>query len=115
MMNKFLNTKGQALVEFVLILPVFIFLIFTVYDFGMIFNRKNALESSSIDIIDLYKTGKSVDEIKGLYTKLDIDVIPEDKYSKILIEDKIKLITPGFNRIFGNPYKIQVVRYIANE
>ena len=115
MMNKFLNTKGQALVEFVLILPVFIFLLFAIFDFGMIFNKKNNLESSSADIIDLYKSGKSIDEIKGLYTKLNIVIEPEDNYNKIVVEDKVKLITPGFNRIFGNPYKIQVVRYIANE
>lgn len=114
-MNKFLNTKGQALVEFVLILPIFIFLIFTIYDFGMIFNKKNSLESNSIDIIDLYKSGKSVDEIRNLYNNLTINIEEEDEYRKIIIEDKIKLITPGFNHIFGNPYKINVVRYINNE
>ena len=118
-MNKFLNTivcnKGQALVEFVLILPIFIFLLFSIYDFGMIFNRKNSLESSSTDIIELYKTGKTIDEINGLYTNLTINMESDDKYDKIVVEDKVKLITPGFNRIFGNPYKIQVVRYIANE
>ena len=114
-MNKFLNTKGQALVEFVLILPIFIFLLFSIYDFGMIFNKKNSLESNSIDIIDLYKNGKNIDEIKELYTDLDISIEPDDKYNKIVVSDKIKLITPGLNRIFGNPYKIQVVRYITNE
>lgn len=114
-MDKFLNTKGQALVEFVLILPVFIFLLFAIYDFGMIFNRKNNLESNSIDIIDLYKTGKSVDEVRELYNKLSINIEVDDKYNKVIVEDKVKLITPGFNRIFGNPYKIKVVRYIANE
>ena len=35
-----MNNKGQALVEFVLILPVFIFILFAVYDIGMIFNKK---------------------------------------------------------------------------
>ncbi len=114
-MSKSLNTKGQALVEFVLILPVFIFLLFAIYDFGMIFNRKNNLESSSIDIIDLYKSGKSIDEIKVLYSKLSIDISSSDKYDEVVVEDKLKLITPGLNRIFGNPYKIQVVRYISNE
>ena len=37
------------------------------------------------------------------------------EYKKIVIEDKVKLITPGFNLIFGNPYKINVERYIYNE
>ena len=114
-MNKSLNTKGQALVEFVLILPVLIFLLFAIYDFGIIFNKKNNLESNSIDIIDLYKSGKNVDEIRNMYDNLVINIEEDDEYNKVMVEDKIKLITPGFNRIFGNPYKIQVVRYIANE
>jgi len=39
-----MNKRGQALIEFVLILPLFIFLLFAVYDFGMIFSVKNTLE-----------------------------------------------------------------------
>lgn len=110
-----MNNKGQALVEFVLILPVFIFLLFAIYDFGVIFNRKNSLENSSVDIINLYKNGKTLDEIKNVYGKLNIQIVDEEEYKKIIILDKVRLITPGFNRIFGNPYEINVVRYIANE
>ena len=32
-----MNNKGQALIEFVLILPVFLFILFAVIDFGMIY------------------------------------------------------------------------------
>ena len=31
------------------------------------------------------------------------------------LKDKVKLITPGLNKIFGNPYTVDVVRYIGNE
>ena len=115
-MRKFLtDNRGQALVEFVLILPVFIFLVFTIYDFGMIFNKKNNLENASIDIIDLYRSGKSLAEIEGLYSSLEIDILEEDDYDKITIEDNVKLITPGLNLIFGNPYRVSVVRYTAHD
>lgn len=110
-----MNKKGQALVEFVLILPVFLFLIFAVYDFGMIFNRRNALESDSSDIIALYKSGRSIDEINNMYDKLTIDISNNDNYYKIVVRDSVKLITPGFNRILGSPYKIEVERYIPYE
>ena len=40
-----MNRKGQALVEFVLILPIFIMILFSIVDFGMIFNKKNELEN----------------------------------------------------------------------
>ena len=110
-----MNRKGQALVEFVLILPIFIFLIFTVYDFGMIYNKKISLENTSTDIVSLYRSGKSIDEIRVLYTDKDISIDVDNDYDKISIEDKVKIITPGLNRILGNPYKISVVRYIPHE
>lgn len=110
-----MNNKGQALVEFVLILPVFIFILFAVYDIGMIFSKKNSLENDSSDIIELYNSGKEIYEIEDMYKNLNISITEEDEYKKIVIEDKVKLITPGFNLIFGNPYKINVERYIVNE
>ena len=35
------NEKGQALVEFIIILPVFLLLVFCVVDFGRIISLKN--------------------------------------------------------------------------
>ena len=110
-----MNRKGQALVEFVLILPVFIFLLFAVYDFGMIFNKRNKLENMSTDIILLYKSGKTIDEIKGLYPDIRIDVTRSDGYDNFSIYDKVKITTPGLNRVLGNPYEVSVKRYIPYE
>lgn len=108
-----MNRKGQALVEFVLILPIFLFLIFVIYDFGMIFNSKSNLENDSIDIINLYKNGTELDEIKMIYPDCNVSIsIDNQKYYKVLIESSVNLITPGFNRIFGDPYIIYVERYI---
>ena len=53
-----MNNKGQALIEFVLILPIFILILFSVIDFGIIFNKKSNLENDSVDIINLFKNGK---------------------------------------------------------
>ena len=79
-----MNRRGQALIEFVLILPVFLFIVFAVYDIGMIFSKQNKLENDSTDIV-------------------------------LMLKEEVKLITPGFNLIFGNPYKIEVMRFIRNE
>ena len=110
-----MNKKGQALVEFVLILPIFLFLILAIYDFGMIFNKKNTLENDSNDIITLYKNGKTIDELNSLYSNLEISISNDNEYYQITIKDKVKLVTPGFNRIFGNPYIIKVERYLPYE
>lgn len=109
------NNKGQALIEFVLILPVFVFLLFAVYDIGMIFSKKNSLENDSSDIIELYDSGKEIYEIKEMYKNLNIEITDEEEYKMIIVEDQVKLITPGLNLVFGNPYKINIERYIANE
>lgn len=110
-----MNRRGQALVEFVLILPIFLFLMMAVVDFGIIFNRKNALETASSDIVRLYQNKKTVDEIRGLYPKYTINVTNDNEYDVLTIASGVKLNTPGFNRIFGNPYQVKVERYLYHE
>ncbi len=39
------SSKGQALIEFVIILPVFLMLIFAIIDFGRVIYEKNMLEN----------------------------------------------------------------------
>lgn len=110
-----MNNKGQALVEFILILPIFLLLLFAIYDFGMIFNSRNTLEHTSFDVINLYQNGTSLDEIRSLYTEININIISIDNYNKIIVSDNLKLITPGLGRVLGNPYKIEIMRYLPNE
>jgi len=92
-----MNRKGQALVEFVLILPIFILMLFAIVDFGMILSKKN-----------------NIDDIKNLYPKVKINISSDDKYTKIIISDDVDIMTPGLNRILGNPYNIKVERTIPN-
>ena len=107
-----MNRKGQALIEFVLILPVLLFILFAIIDFGMIFSTMNTLENDSFDIINLYKNGKSLDEIKEIYSDNSINVIDDGDYYNFNISTSINLITPGFNRIFGDPYVVNVERVV---
>ena len=110
-----MNRKGQALVEFVLILPVFILILFAIVDFGTILSKKNELENDSIDIVLLINNGTNIDEIKSKYSDLDIDLKDVDKYTEIKITKSINITTPGLNLILGNPYKIIVERVIPND
>jgi len=107
-----MNRKGQALIEFVLILPIFLFILFAIIDFGMIFSTKSSLENNSNDIINLFKSGTSIEELKELYDDNDINVSEKDYYYTFSISTSVKLITPGFNRIFGNPYVINIERVV---
>ena len=107
-----MNNKGQALVEFVLILPIFILILFAVIDFGIIFYEKSSLENKSSDIIYLFKNGTSVDEIKNIYHKDVISITNDDNNYIFNITTSINLMTPGLDRILGKPYKINVKRVV---
>jgi len=107
-----MNNKGQALIEFVLILPVFIFILFAIIDFGIIYSTKSSLENDSTDIINLFKNGKSLEELELMYEDNKIEVSNVDNYYSFSVSTSVNLITPGFNRIFGDPYIINVERTI---
>lgn len=110
-----MNRKGQALIEFVLILPVLILILFAVIDFGLIINKKNELENMSVDIVTLFKNGKSIEEIDKMYSDVLIDEEVNSDYTKIKISKNIDIITPGLNLILGNPYEVSIERNVPNE
>ena len=56
-----MNKKGQALVEFIIILPVIIFIIMLLVDFMTIFSYKNKLESNMNNVTILYKGTNKAD------------------------------------------------------
>lgn len=107
-----MNNKGQALVEFVLILPVLIFILFAVIDFGIIFSTKSNLENDSVEIVELFRNGTSIDEIENMYSDNVLNISSNGKYYNIKITTSVNLITPGLNRILGDPYLIKVERIV---
>ncbi len=107
-----MNNKGQALVEFILILPVFIMILFVIIDFGMIFNKKSNLESISNDAVLIYKENKSLVEIQELYKDIQIELVNVNDYTKLVFKDKVNIVTPGMNKVFGDPYVITIERVI---
>ena len=107
-----MNNKGQALVEFILILPVFIMILFVIIDFGMIFNKKSNLESISNDAVLIYKENKSLVEIQELYKDIQIELVNVNDYTKLVFKDKVNIVTPGMNRVFGDYYVITIERVI---
>lgn len=108
------NKKGQALIEFVLILPVFIFILFAVIDFGLIFNTKSNLENDSSDIIELYTNGMSIEELRNLYPDNNLIIEDNGKYYKFNISTSINIMTPGLNLVLGNPYQISIERIVPH-
>lgn len=116
-MNK---KRGQALVEFIIILPVLIMLFFGAIDFGRIILRKNELESIMSDTVDLYKNGSTYEELETFLKENNktntITVTNKDnKYVEFKLESEVNFITPGLGKIIGNPYKASTTRVIYYE
>lgn len=109
-----MNRKGQALVEFVLILPIFLLILFAVVDFGMILSKKNELENISIDVVSMIRNNDSVNDIKELYPEITFDIDIDNRYITVKIYESIDVMTPGLNLILGDPYTIEIERVIPN-
>lgn len=111
-----MNRKGQALIEFVLILPVLILILFIIFDFGNIFYSKYELQNQSMEIVRLVKDNKTIDDITYIYSKLDIEINTyKEDYKKITITKEIDLITPLLDNILDAPYLIKVERIVPND
>jgi len=113
-----MNNKGQALVEFILILPLFLFILFAVIDFGSIYTEKNRLENLSSDIVNLIKEGSNLENLLTDFEKtekVDINMTFDNNYQTIIITSSVDLITPGLNLVMESPFPVEVKRVLRND
>lgn len=116
-----INQKGQALVEFILILPVLIFAIFAIVDFGRIIYTKNDLEMKSSDVLTLVEEGKNYNELVEYIndnTTYDVQVsldYDSENYLTIKLDGIVEIFTPGLNLIIGDPFYTTVKRVTVYE
>ncbi len=111
------SNKGQALVEFVIILPVALILLFCVIDFGRVISLKSDLENIASDSVTFYQDGRTQEDIKRLINNPDVtvDIKEEGEYTTIKVSKKIKPITPGLSYIVKNVFDVNINRVIKNE
>lgn len=115
-LNQKIKNKGQALVEFVIILPIIMIIIFVIIDFSNVFYQKNNLESIMNSVVTYKENGKSNEYIKN-QIKDDVKITYEinDENLTINISKDIKLITPFSSMFFESPYTISTERIILYE
>ena len=113
-----MNKRGQALVEFIIILPVMIFVGFIFIDFLLISYNKQKLENIITDVGEMYKNNETSDEINKFLSKNDSDVIVKfkngEKYFVINLIKDYNFITPGLDNILQD-YEINIERTMYNE
>ena len=112
-----MNNKGQALIEFVLILPIFILLIFGIIDFALVINCKNNLENKVLDVSNMIKDNVSKEEIEEFINEensydIQLDIKNDSNKYKFVLTSSLELVTPGLEYIFDNPYIVEVVHNV---
>lgn len=115
-----MNKKGQALVEFILIAPVLIMVLFCMIDFGKILYYRINLESKLDKVINFYESEMTYDEIKAKMEADDSSVKmtitnKDNKYVEFILTKDTEIITPGLNLILDNPFKVEVTRMVYYE
>ena len=112
------NKKGQALVEFIIILPVLVYIVLIMIDILVIYNNKTTLEGRMDEVVYLYKNNRR-NEIDS-YLKKDLNNVKfsiknDDKYTYLTIDMNYEFMTPGIGNILGKNYNIKCERVIVNE
>ena len=112
-----MNKKGQALVEFVVVLPILIMLLFATIDFGLIIYNKSKLESKLNDVVNMIENNEEEQTIvkfinKDSNKKTTYRITKDQEYVTIKLFTSVDIITPGLNIVLDNPYKIEVSRVI---
>ena len=102
-----MNKKGQALVEFILILPVLLLIIIGIIDIGNIFLSKYDLNKDLENVISLYQNGEKKE--LGVYLAKENLFLDENKKNRMItltIKKNIEITAPGLSNILGKNYEI---------
>lgn len=107
------NERGQALIEFLMIVPILFLIIMAVFDFGNILYHRYELENQVDFVANLYEEEKQ-EELDSYLSKhnLIIEVNRETDYQVIYIKKKISITTPGLGKILGDPYSISTSKIL---
>lgn len=111
-----MNRKGQALVEFIIILPILVIIFMSIVDMANLFYKRYQLENQLDYITDLYINDKKT-EINTYTNDNQIIVNYENNLSRttINLKKKTEIVTPLLKQIFKDPYYIEVKRVIYDE
>lgn len=111
-----LDKKGQALIEFIMILPILIFSLLIVFDIGNFLYNKNKMQSQLNDIIDVYKKDSNITKLEEYVFSLDnnynLDLDRKDNYLEFKLQKKPQFFTPGLKLVLNKD--IEVKRVIQN-
>ena len=108
-----MNSRGQALIEFILVMPIFIFIALAIFDFGNVIVKKYQLEND-IDTIAMMYTEKKEADASAYATKIDAKLTYNDSgtYNEISLSKRVSIATPILRQAMGRYYEINTKRTV---
>ena len=107
------SNKGQALIEFILILPLFLMIVIAAIDIANIIYKKYSLEAKLDYVVDLYKNESELKLNNYLKEEnITLSLNKKNAYTEVILIDNTKVQAPIIKKIIGNNYKIEVKRTI---
>lgn len=113
------HEKGQSLVEFALLLPLLLYLICGIIDFGRVMYTHMQLNLVTQEAVRLGGLGRSDADIRQYTldhvdhpTKVIVTISPSDSvrnpgdYVKVNLEEQIEYITPLMSTVLPSPYRV---------
>lgn len=110
------NNKGQALVEFVIILPILLIIILSIVDFGNIIIKKYSLENDVDVISDLYRE-KKFDDINAYVNNKNIKLNYSSNSDLFIINvsKEVDIMSPILILPLGKTYNINIEKSVYRE
>lgn len=99
-----MNKKGQALVEFIIIMPVLILLLVAIIDYARILETRSSLESMMEDVI-------TTSDYK-LPNDIKFNEVTNENGKYYSLKENIEIYSPFLSVIISSPYTIEVTRTI---
>ena len=97
-----MNKKGQALIEFIIILPIFIMMMLAVFDCVRIYSEKSKLESIIEDVI--------LDD--NTYSDVNVTKNRVNKWTEYVVSKDIEIYSPVVSVVTVTKYNVTVKRIV---
>lgn len=111
-----MNNKGQALVEFILIIPAFMLILLAIIDVSNIAINKYKLEDNLNMVVELYQNKETSDLSAYIHkNNLTVNYNTNDKYTNIEVKKSVSIKTPILNNILGKNMPLKASRTIYSE
>lgn len=111
-----MNKKGQALIEFILIMPVFMIILMSLIDIGNIYMKKYELNTSLQTVETMYQNNDA--QKIALYTSnndLTLEENIDNDLITLTLKKQVKINAPILTNILGKKHTIEAKKTFYRE